>query len=89
MGEDIPANSNCQIMEAHESMEWNEDKGSSAMLDLSENKTKQKGCEKVSLWQMDGIDGAILCAKGFEFYLVLSEDAWMNLSQTRYFVLER
>lgn len=38
---------------------------------------------------MDGIDGAILCAKGFELYPVFSEDAWMNLSQTRYFVLER
>ena len=38
---------------------------------------------------MDGIEGAILCAKGFELYLVFSEDTWMNLSQTRYCILER
>lgn len=38
---------------------------------------------------MGGIDGATLCAKGFELYPEFSEDAWMNLSQTRYCVLER
>lgn len=40
MGEDIPASSNCKIIEAYESMEWNGDKRSSAMLHLRE-KTKQ------------------------------------------------
>lgn len=49
---------------------------------------KRKRLGKVNLWQMDGMNGAILCAKEFELYPMVSGETWMNSSQRRHCILE-